>query len=177
MDRRDLLDKLQSNYRRYYKNLQTIEFTEQRLATLTPEYTDFLDGNLLWIRSSRITGPKDLKALPSALFWILDPRNWWLVLKDLITSFKYMPILWIPGLALVGALFFDRSRAKQHLSELAKNVGRVKKDSFMLTIRLLLFCAGFGPECSPHILVIIYPDIWKQPGASLAVYHPAPIDL
>lgn len=136
-DRRDFFDKLQSNYRRYYKTLQSIEFTEKQLTTLTKEYTDFLDGNLLWIRSSRIIGPKALKAIPSAFFWILGPRNWFLVLKDLLESFTYMPILWIPGFALLIALFLGRSRAKQHLSEIAKNVGRVKKDSFMLTVRAL----------------------------------------
>jgi len=136
-DRRDLFEKLQSIYRRYYKTLQSIEFTEKQLATLTKEYTNFLDGNLLWIRSSRIIGPKDLMAISSAFFWILGPRNWFLVLEDLLESFTYMPILWIPGLAVVIALFLGRSRAKQHLSKIAKNVGRVKKDSFLLTVRAL----------------------------------------
>ena len=47
LDRRDLVEKLQGSYRRYYKDMQSVEFTEQRLATLTAEYTDFLDGHLL----------------------------------------------------------------------------------------------------------------------------------
>lgn len=65
--RRDLVENLQKNYRRYYKNLQTLEFTEQKLAALTTEYANFLDEHLFWIRSSRIIGSKDLSKIPSAV--------------------------------------------------------------------------------------------------------------
>jgi potassium efflux system protein len=50
LDRRDILDKLQNSYRRYYQNLQSLEFTEQRISSLINEYAGFLDGHLLWIR-------------------------------------------------------------------------------------------------------------------------------
>jgi len=148
LDRRSIVEKLQGNYRRYYKASQSIEFTEQRLAALTEEYANFIDGHLLWIRSSRIIGPKDLKTLPSAIFWILSPHNWWLVLQDIIHSAGHAPLLWIPGLALFVALLLGRRRAKQNLLEIAKNVGSVKKDSFMLTVRALgltFYLSAGGP--------------------------------
>ena len=87
LDRRDLLAKLENTYRRYYQKLQSMEFTEQRISSLIDEYADFLDGHLLWMRSSRIIGPTDLGYLPAALFWVASPNNWWLLFKDLITSF------------------------------------------------------------------------------------------
>jgi potassium efflux system protein len=43
LDRRDLLGTLQKTYRRYYQNLQSLEFTEQRMSSLIDEYTRFLD--------------------------------------------------------------------------------------------------------------------------------------
>ena len=105
VDRRDLLNKLENSYRRYYQRLQSLEFSEQRMSSLIDEYADFLDGRLLWMRSSRIIGPTDLRYLPAAVFWIASPNNWWLLFKDLITSFGRTPVIWILGLLLVGSLF------------------------------------------------------------------------
>jgi potassium efflux system protein len=148
LDRRDLLAKLETTYRRYYPILQSLEFTEQRMSSLIDEYADFLDGRLLWMRSSKIIGPTDLRNLPAALFWVASPNNWWLLFKDLITSLGRTPITWILGLLLVGILFVGRTWAKHHLEKLSKNVGRVRKDSFMLSVRALgltLYLASSWP--------------------------------
>ena len=137
VDRRDLLNKLEKTYRRYYQKLQSLEFTEQRISSLIDEYADFLDGRLLWMRSSEIIGPAGLRHLPAALYWVASPNNWWLLFKDLITSSGRTPIIWILGLLLAGILFVGRTWAKGNLEKLAKNVGRVRKDDFMLTVRAL----------------------------------------
>lgn len=143
-----MLDKLENTYRRYYQNLQTLEFTEQRMSSLIDEYADFLDGRLLWMRSSKIIAPTDLRYLPTALFWVASPNNWWLLCKDLITSFGHTPIIWTLGLLLVGILFVGRTWAKRSLGQLSKNIGRVRKDAFILTVRALgltLYLASSWP--------------------------------
>ncbi len=148
LDRRDLLEKLENTYRRYYQNMQSLEFTEQRMSSLIDEYADFLDGQLLWMRSSRIIGPTDLRYLPAALFWVASPNNWWLLFKDLVTSLGRRPITWILGLLVVGIFFVGRTWAKHNLEQLSKNVGRVRKDAFMLTVRALgltLYLASSWP--------------------------------
>jgi potassium efflux system protein len=147
-DRHDLLEKLKNNYRRYYQNLQSLEFTEQRMSSLIDEYADFLDGQLLWMRSSRVIGPTDLRYLPAALFWVVSPNNWWGLLKDLATSLARRPITWILSLLVVGIFFVGRTWAKHNLEQLSKNVGRVRKDNFMLTVRALgltLYLASSWP--------------------------------
>lgn len=148
LDRRDLLDKLENSYRRYYQRLQSLEFAEQQMSSLIDEYADFLDSRLLWLRSSRIIGPTDLRYLPAALFWVASPNNWWLLLKDLLTSLGRRPITWILSLLVVGFLFVGRTWAKHNLEQLSKNVGRVRKDAFMLTVRALgltLYLASSWP--------------------------------
>jgi len=165
LDRRDLLDKLENSYRRYYQRLQSLEFSEQRMSSLIDEYADFLDGQLLWMRSSRIIGPTDLRYLPAALFWIASPNNWWLLIKDLMTSFGRTPISWILGLLLVGSLFVGRTWAKHNLEQLSKSVGRVRKDAFMLTVRALgltLYLASSWP----FLLVLVGWQLSALPSAS-----------
>ena len=135
LDRRDLLGTLQKTYRRYYQNLQSLEFTEQRMSSLIDEYIRFLDGHLLWIRSAKVIGPSNLSTLPAAFLWLVNPNNWWQLLKDLVASFGHATILWLLGLLVALLLFAGRRRAKSNLKQIAKSVGRVRKDALMLTIR------------------------------------------
>ena len=44
LDRRDLVEKLQSNYRRYYKNLQSIEFAEHCKPRRCSKKSKFLNS-------------------------------------------------------------------------------------------------------------------------------------
>ena len=134
-DRRNLLKKLQTTYRRNYKNLQSLEFTEQQLAAKTEEYTDFLDGHLLWIRSSKVLGPNDLRNLPGALMWIASPSNWFQLLRDLAGSLRHSPMVFLLGLLSAGLLFIGRKWAWRKIEQLSESVGPVKQDSLMITVQ------------------------------------------
>ena len=124
-DRRNHLEKLLAAYRRNYKNLQSIEFTEQQLAVATAEYGDFLDGHLLWIRSSRIFRPTDLRNLPRVIMWLTSPYNWGQLLRDSADSFDRNPFIFILGILFGVTLFIGRKRAQQNISKLAESVGQL----------------------------------------------------
>ena len=148
LDRRNLLDTLQKTYRRYYQNLQSLEFTEQRMSSLIDEYAGFLNGYLLWIRSAEVIGPSHFRDLPAAFLWLVNPNSWWRLLKDLVASFGHAPILWMLGLVAASLLFIGRGRAKSNLKQIAKSVGRVRQDALRLTLRafgLTLYLASGRP--------------------------------
>ncbi len=107
LDRRGLLEKLESGYRRYVKDLQTLEFTEQQLVLRAGEYANFLDAHLLWIRSSRLVRWSDIANLPQAALWILNPLNWFKVLEELGQSLLRNPTPWVVGLLLTSLLFLS----------------------------------------------------------------------
>ncbi len=147
-DRRDLLQKLQTTYRRHYKNLQSLEFTEQQLAAKTKEYADFLDGHLLWMRSSKVLSPNELRNLPGAVMWLASPDNWFQLVRDLAGSLRHSPMVMLLGLLSVGLLFIGRKRAWQKIEDLSKSVGRVKQDSLMVTVQafgLTMYLAAAWP--------------------------------
>ena len=83
------------------------------MSSLIDEYADFLDGRLLWMRSSKIFGPGDFRNLPAAVFWMVSPNNWWATVKDIFTSFRRTRIIWVLGLLVAGILFVGRNRAKK----------------------------------------------------------------
>ena len=148
LDRRGLLDKLKSDYRRHYQNLQSLEFTEQRISSLIEEYSRFLEGHLLWIGSAKVFGSSDLRNLAPAIMWLVSANSWGRLLKDLIASFGHATLWWVLGLLVVLLLFIGRRRAKNKLEQIAKSVGRVRQDSIMLTFRamgLTLYLAAGWP--------------------------------
>jgi len=136
-NRRDLLKKLQAGYRRLFKKVQNLEFIDQEIATKAEDVADFLDGHLLWIRSAQGFGMRDLKNLPAALNWILNPSSWWQFLQDLGRSFGRNPVGWVLGLAITAFLIGCRRRARRDISLVAKKVSSVHTDSFILTLRAL----------------------------------------
>jgi potassium efflux system protein len=140
-DRRDLLEKLQAGYRRHFKNLENIEFTEQQIITRANDYAELLDRHLLWIRSSKIISHVGPSNVVVALKWLMNPTSWWQMVLDMKVSFERSPAVWVLGLLLGLILTAGRGRARQDLAHVAKKVGQVPKDSFSLTIRALLMTA------------------------------------
>ena len=137
-DRRELLKKLQAVYRRSFKNLQTLEFIEQQIATKAEEEVRFLDEHLLWLRSAKSFSLQDLANIPASLQWTLNPHHWWQFARNLRSAFSHNTALWI--LALLTAFTFIGLRRWAHrdLSRVAQGVYSVKTDSFVLTLRALM---------------------------------------
>ena len=138
IDRHDLLGKLRTEYRRYFKNLQNLEFTEQQLTTKANDYAEFLDRHLLWIRSAKIFGPADMRNILPALAWLVKPSHWWQAIQDATKAFGRTPEWWVLGLLFGIALLAGRRRARLNLIRTAENVGQVQKDSFVLTLQALV---------------------------------------
>jgi potassium efflux system protein len=140
-DRRDLLQQLAAEYQRYFKNLQSLEFTDHQLVKMGAEFKEFLDQNLMWIQSSKVLGLEDLRNLPAAVVWLLKPGHWWQLLHDLWDSFRRSPVFWTMAWLFGLALVLSRRRARRDLAEVAERVRHVQTDSFLLTMRALVMTA------------------------------------
>ncbi len=136
-DRRQLLEKLQTGYNRYFKNLQNIEFAEQQLVAKAEAYADFLDTHLVWIRSSRIINYSDFRNSAKVLNVLVDPTRWRLTLSDALDSFRTNSGLWVLGLLISTALLLGGRWARREMSRTAARVNQQQKDSFALTLWVL----------------------------------------
>lgn len=144
--RRELVKKSQDAYLRYLKTIESLEFIEQQIVARAEEQARFLDGHLLWIRSAKTFGLKDIQNLKKALNWILSPQNWLIVVHNWVSSVKSNPLWWILGWLIAFAMIGSRRWARHDLSRIARAVYSVKTDSFLLTFRgLILTCLlAFG---------------------------------
>jgi len=137
LDRRGLLEKLEASNRRYVKDLQTLEFTEQQVVLRAGEYADFLDAHLLWIRSSRLIRGTDIANLPIAVLWAINPLHWFRVLEELAGGLLRNPTAWVVGLLLTALFFAGRRRAKRELGKIALAARDVEKATARLTLKAL----------------------------------------
>jgi len=145
-DRRDFLKKLQAGFQRTFKSIQRLEFIEQQVAAKAQEEALFLDEHLLWIKSAKSISLQDLRNLPAALTWIINPLNWWQVFQNLLTLTMNNPFFWFAGLLVPLISIVLRRWAHRDLSRVAVSVYSVKTDTFILTLRALALTArvAFG---------------------------------
>jgi len=145
-DRRELVKKSQAAYLRYFKTIESFEFIEQEIVTRAEEQAHFLDGHLLWIRSAKTVGFKDIQNLPKPLNWIISPQNWLKVAHNWVSSVKRNPLWWIMGFLIASAAIGSRRWARRDLSRIARAVYSVKTDSVLLTFQglILTFLLAFG---------------------------------
>ena len=81
-DRREIVNKQDEAYRRLFKNINTYAFTDQQLMKTADEFALFLATHLLWVRSAKPIGSRDMTYLNEALAWIFSPKNWQGVYDD-----------------------------------------------------------------------------------------------
>ena len=140
-DRRDIVKKLLAGYQRLFKNLQTLEFIEQQIASKAQEISTFLDEHLLWIRSAKSAGIRDLQNLRPALKWLFSPLNWWQATQHLMLSLMRNPLIGMLGLLIPITFVCLRRWAHRDLSRIAHKLYSVKTDSFALTLRAMALTA------------------------------------
>jgi len=162
-DRRQLLEKLQTGYNRYFKNLQNIEFAEHQLVAKAKAYADFLDAHLVWIRSSSIINFTDLKNSLAVLTVLVDPARWRLTLSDALDSFRTHSGMWVLGLLISAVLLLGRRWGRREISRAAERVDRQQKDSFALTLWTLALtvylAVGF-----PFLMFFVARQLLQLPG-------------
>ena len=162
-DRRQLLEKLQAAYNRYFKSLQNLEIAEQQLVVRAEAYADFLDGHLVWIRSSSIVSFTDLQNSLAVLRDLVNPARWRRTVSDAAASFGTNPGLWVLGLLISALLLFGRRWARREISRTAERVNHQRQDSFSLTLWVLsltvYLAVGF-----PFLIMFVAWQLLQLPG-------------
>jgi potassium efflux system protein len=147
-NRIDIIKKLRFGYKRIFKLIQDIEFTEQKLVNTAEDFGELLDRHLLWIRSSKPVGFGDIQKLQISLGWFFKPAYWNQFFKDLGRSFRQKTIVWTFSLLIGLVLIVSRGWTRRKLKDIAESVEQQVEDSFLMTIKALgltLVLAAFWP--------------------------------
>ncbi len=160
--RRELLGKLEDQYRRSFKILSNIEFAEQQLVAKAKEFAEFLDGKLMWIRSSESFSLRNFSKMMAALRWMINPDHWLQLAMNGRRAIAQHTALWILAGLIGVTLLVLRRRMKRSLSDLAARVRKPQQDGFALTLRAIgltmLLAAGW-----PMLMAFIALDMLALP--------------
>ncbi len=134
--RRELLAKAVDTDQALLRALGELDFAQRRLIETVDTYNDFLAERLLWIRSSPAPTLSMLLEMPAQALELLSPKQWLEVLRVLIRDLPRSPFA-VPGLIVFGLLLWKQRQLRAALKATGKNTGRVRTDSFLVTLKAL----------------------------------------
>jgi potassium efflux system protein len=132
----------------YSTKLANLDAVERQYVDTVLAYEDFIDANILWVKSSLVFRLSDLHASLFALGWLLSPANWYQVAINLWTDFKEDVWAYLAVLLVVFLLVVLRPKAYRAVEIISKRVSRVQTDSFLHTLKTLgltIFLASTWP--------------------------------
>ena len=135
--KQQLLDDLIKEYENYHSILGDLDVTERKLVTLTEEFADYIDENVLWIKSAQTINLNTLSQSKSALLWLIEPQKLNTLLQQTARDFKNKPQYYILVLSLCALLIFYRLRLKNRIARTASLVQGKHSDNISHTIKVL----------------------------------------
>ncbi|MDX2457521.1 MAG: hypothetical protein QNL87_08445, partial [Gammaproteobacteria bacterium] len=134
--RRTLLGKALDLDKSHLRSLAELATSYQRLLKISIDYDEFLDENLLWIRSAPMPGLATLKAIPGQMQLLFSPVRWLEVSGILVAGIGQSPFF-IFMLAVFGVLLWKARWLHDLLMATGMQVGKPTLDRFSYTLKAL----------------------------------------
>ncbi|MFH1716592.1 MAG: mechanosensitive ion channel domain-containing protein [Planctomycetota bacterium] len=159
---RKLLRTIADLYGDYSTKLANLDAKERQYVETVRAFAEFIDANILWVKSSPALRLYDLRTSVFALAWLLSPANWHQVAAALWADFSHNIALYVAALLVVMSLVVLHPRAHGAIEALSEQVRQVQTDSFVHTLKTLgltIFLAATWP-------VILFVVQWRLSAAA-----------
>ncbi|MEM6472932.1 MAG: mechanosensitive ion channel domain-containing protein, partial [Planctomycetota bacterium] len=106
-NRQQLLEETQQSRDAVLQSLLVSDTQRRELVKSINEFTTYVDQRLFWTRSASVVSISELRSLPAAFQWMVDPDNWsrvWSVMGTTVTSRTARILLVI--LAVIFLMYF-----------------------------------------------------------------------
>lgn len=136
-NRRDLLDSLTTAYERYIRELASLLAADKKLFDEIKRQSEYIDENILWVRSTSRLGRADLAVAAEATRWYARPEGWLAVGRALTAGLWANPLATVAALVLLVALVVGQRRMRAQIKRLGDLAARGTADDISLTLRVL----------------------------------------
>ena len=164
-NKRKALESLKDLYINYSTDLQKVDSTERSYVRTVQKYADFIDANILWLKTSSTFSLKNVPETVAALAWLTSAQNWRQTAGFLWGDLKRNPLQYIGIVAFFSLSVILHRRIHRIIEGLSKKVLDVNTDSFKHTIKvfvLTIFLTATWP-----ILILFFH--WRLSSNTLAV--------
>ncbi|MGH8558525.1 MAG: hypothetical protein ACRESZ_13905, partial [Methylococcales bacterium] len=133
-EQKELLLKLNEAYSKYQSILGDIDFSTQRVLEVARQYADFLDENLLWVKSSPPINGKFFLDLVAAVQWLISPQRFRETATSLTFVLQSEKLYLLFLCVLLIATLSGRRKIQARLTEITGLVSVVRSDRFRYTL-------------------------------------------
>jgi potassium efflux system protein len=151
----------------YARALTNLDFAVHREADAVDKYRVFISERLLWVQSQDAFSWALIKGLPGQLKEVFAPRRWLSVMQWVITDTLNRPLVLVLFLAVAGLLYLT-PRLRVNLVDTGKNVGFVRTDTYLETVKSLLYTVLMAVRWPLLIMVISIPLAFHESDSGLA---------
>ena len=135
-------DTLIKEYDRFFDKLVELDGKESELVKTIDLFKQYIDENILWIKSGSLPGLTDVSNGKKALTWLLQPTNWLGILKSARTASLGYVESSIPGMLLIIVIWMISPSMAGRVRKGGENVTMPTKDSMAQTFIVLLATAA-----------------------------------
>ena len=146
--RRKTLDTINGLYDGYLTVLATLDARETSFIQIAQKYRDFIDKNILWIKSSSALNVRDIPKAVTAIRWLAQPGHWEQVTEVLWTDFRNTPVAYLAIIIVLALSFVLHHRMHRSIVNISEKVLDVNTDSFSHTLKVIvltIFLAATWP--------------------------------
>ncbi len=134
LTRLNLVGALLGDYDAYFDRLVELDTRTRELTALVREYRAFIEGNVLWFRSSDRLGPNDAGRTLAALHHLLAPERWLAVGRRVVRDAPQRPLLYALVALVFGALLVLQPRLRHVLERSGKLAASIRTDRMLHTL-------------------------------------------
>jgi len=134
-NRKSLLD-LKAYFAAYEDKMIDLLSAESKLIADTQKQLDFIDENVLWIRSS--TNEKLPQKFATSIQWFLDPASWTVLTESLEHDYHTQKTLLTSAVLIFLILLVLQRRIRIRLRGIGEDVFKARSDAFSDTVEAAL---------------------------------------
>ncbi len=139
----------------YATILANLDTKERALVKTVNAFANFIDANVLWVRTSHNITVSDLHATASVLAWLISPTNWRTVGSALWSDLKSEVLIYaLIAIVTIGAFVFGPN-LHARMGVISDNIRQAQTDSFYYTIQALVLTIALALKW-PIILLMAY---------------------
>ena len=135
---RDILENLKGSYSTYSFELAALDSNEKTYINTVQGYADFIDTNLLWVKTSSTFSLANIPEMGGAIQWLVSPQNWLQAAGFLWGDFKKNPFAYISIIALFALSLGLHRKIHVMIEDVSKKVSDVATDSYKHTLNVVL---------------------------------------
>ncbi|MBN2589968.1 MAG: mechanosensitive ion channel [Sedimentisphaerales bacterium] len=137
-NRRNMLDAITDYLSQYTTILATLDARENSFVNIVNEYQNFINKNILWVKSNTKPGIKDLRAIISSIQWLIHPQNWKQVIKVIWNNARQVPFAYIAIILTFVLAHILHKKIHVSIVDLSIKVLDINTDSFIHTFKVFI---------------------------------------